>query len=156
MGIILNNIIFCMRKINEIILHCSATKEGQDIKADTIRKWHLARGFNDIGYHYVIDLDGKIEVGRPEDKAGAHTTGHNANSIGICYIGGLDKKGKAKDTRTEAQKYTMLNLVIALSLMHRGITKVTGHKRYANKACPCFDVEKWLDENGLGRLKAKK
>lgn len=143
-----------MRKINEIILHCSATKEGQDIKAETIKKWHLNQGFNDIAYHYIIDLDGKIENGRPDEKVGAHTTNHNSNTLGICYIGGLDKKGKSKDTRTDEQKYSMLNLIIALVLKYRGITKITGHRMYANKACPCFDVNEWLDENGLGKFKA--
>ena len=143
-----------MRRITEIILHCSATREGQDFKASDIKRWHLKRGFKDIGYHYVIDLDGKIEVGRPEEKVGAHVSGHNTNSIGICYIGGLDKKDKPKDTRTDAQKHTMLNLVIALSLKYKTITKVTGHNKYANKACPCFDVNKWLEDNGLEKLKS--
>lgn len=143
-----------MRKINEIILHCSATKEGQDIKAATIKKWHLEKGYKDIGYHYVIDLDGKIELGRPESQPGAHTSGHNTNSIGICYVGGLSKNGKSKDTRTDEQKFTMQNLILSLVLMHRGITKVTGHYMYANKACPSFDVDKWLDEVGLGKYKS--
>ena len=143
-----------MRRITEIILHCSATREGQDFKASDIKRWHLKRGFKDIGYHYVIDLDGKIEVGRPEEKVGAHVSGHNTNSIGICYIGGLDNKDKPKDTRTDAQKHTMLNLVIALSLKYKTITKVTGHNKYANKACPCFDVNKWLEDNGLEKLKS--
>ena len=143
-----------MRKITEIILHCSATREGQDFRAEDIKKWHLKRGFKDIGYHYIIDLDGKIEVGRPDEKVGAHVSGHNTNSIGICYIGGLDSKDKPKDTRTDEQKHSMLNLIIALTLMYRDIKKVTGHNRYANKACPCFDVDKWLEDNGLERFKA--
>ena len=143
-----------MRKITEIILHCSATREGQDKRASDIKNWHLKRGFKDIGYHYIIDLDGKIEVGRPDEKVGAHVSGHNTNSIGICYIGGLDDKDKPKDTRTEKQKYSMLNLLIALTLKYRDITKITGHNRYVNKACPCFDVEQWLDDNNLGRFKA--
>ena len=144
-----------MRRIDEIILHCPATKEGQDIKAATIRKWHLQRGFKDIGYHYVIDLDGKIEVGRPDSQVGAHTSGRNSHSIGICYVGGLDKKGKPKDTRTDAQRYSMLNLVIALILMYGTVSKVTGHRQYANQACPSFDVPAWLEEIGLGRFALK-
>lgn len=141
-----------MRSIDEIILHCSATKEGQDIKADTIRRWHLKRGFKDIGYHYVIDLDGTVETGRPVAQVGAHTEGRNAHSIGICYIGGVDSEGKPKDTRTEKQRNSMLGLVVSLVALYGTISKVTGHRRYANKACPSFDVGAWLAENGLGRL----
>ena len=89
-----------MRYINEIILHCTATKEGIDFNATDIDRWHKERGFKKIGYHYVIRLDGTIEEGRPLEEMGAHATGHNAHSIGIVYVGGLDKKGKSKDTRT--------------------------------------------------------
>ena len=104
-----------MRQIKEIILHCSATPEGKDYTVETIRKWHLARGFNDIGYHYVIYRDGSIHKGRPIEKAGAHTTGHNSYSIGICYIGGVEKNGKTpKDTRTTEQKLAMYQLVYQL------------------------------------------
>ena len=77
-----------------IIIHCSATREGQDIKAKTIKQWHLRRGFADIGYHYIIDLDGTIEKGRDESLVGAHCVGKNAISIGVCYIGGCDKNLK--------------------------------------------------------------
>ena len=74
-----------MRLVKEIIIHCSATREGQQIPVDTIRDWHLAKGWNDIGYHFYIDLDGTINKGRDIDKIGAHCKGHNRNSIGICY-----------------------------------------------------------------------
>jgi N-acetylmuramoyl-L-alanine amidase len=83
-----------MRDIKEIIVHCSATPEGKDYTVATIREWHLARKFNDIGYHYVIYRDGSINKGRSEDIAGAHCTGHNSNSIGICYIGGMTADNK--------------------------------------------------------------
>ena len=89
-----------MRQIKEIIIHCSDSPEGRNDTANDIRSWHKKRGFNDIGYHYVILLDGTIEVGRAEDQIGAHCSNHNANSIGICYIGGaewrdgVDEKGK--------------------------------------------------------------
>ena len=87
-----------MRKINKIILHCSATPEGREHNVEDIRRWHLRRGFSDIGYHYLIHLDGTIEVGRPIEKRGAHCSGQNRNSIGICYVGGMDKEmKKAKD-----------------------------------------------------------
>lgn len=91
------------RYINEIIVHCSATPEGKDFTVTDIKKWHLARGFSDIGYHYVIYRDGSVHTGRDESKIGAHCTGHNSYSIGVCYIGGCSADGKTpKDTRTEA------------------------------------------------------
>ena len=91
------------RYINEIIVHCSATPEGKDFTVTDIKKWHLARGFSDIGYHYVIYRDGSVHTGRDESKIGAHCTGHNSYSIGVCYIGGCSTDGKTpKDTRTDA------------------------------------------------------
>lgn len=129
-----------MRKVDEIILHCSATKEGQNFKAKDIDAWHNQRGFKGIGYHYVIDLDGTVETGRPEDEIGAHCLNHNARSIGICYIGGLDTTGKAKDTRTPQQKTALVKLVADLKLKYPNTT-VHGHNEFANKACPCFTVK---------------
>lgn len=129
-----------MRKVDEIILHCSATKEGQNFKAKDIDAWHKQRGFKGIGYHYVIDLDGTVETGRPEDEIGAHCLNHNARSIGICYIGGLDTTGKAKDTRTPQQKAALAKLVADLKLKYPNAT-VHGHNEFANKACPCFTVK---------------
>lgn len=129
-----------MRNINKIIVHCSATKEGKHFNAKDITKWHLERGFNDIGYHYVVLLDGKVEVGRPEIKVGAHCKGYNTNSIGICYIGGLDMNGKSKDTRTPAQKASLLSLIKQLKKKYPYAT-VHGHREFANKDCPCFDAK---------------
>lgn len=131
-----------MRQINEIIIHCSATKEGANFKAADIKRWHVqGNGWKDIGYHYVVDLDGTIELGRPIDQVGAHTSGHNTNTIGICYVGGLDLSGKAKDTRTTAQKAAIEKLITALKVCFPTIRKVSGHRDYANKACPCFDAK---------------
>lgn len=134
-----------MRTITEIILHCSATREGQDVSAETIRKFHTmpesqgGRGWSDIGYHYVIRLDGTIEKGRDESVIGAHTTGHNAHSIGVCYVGGLDKNNKPKDTRTQAQKDALCDLLRRLVVQYPN-AKIYGHNEFANKACPCFDA----------------
>lgn len=131
-----------MRKIDSIILHCSATPEGRDDSAADIDRWHRQRGFSGIGYHYVIRLDGTIEHGRPVEQIGAHCKGHNATTIGVCYIGGLRKK-KSADTRTEAQKAAMLTLVRSLqSAYHIPSSAIYGHREFANKACPCFDVQK--------------
>ena len=128
-----------MRKITKIILHCSATREGQAFTAKDIDRWHRRQGFQMIGYHYVILLDGTVEIGRPLEQPGAHTYGHNANSIGICYIGGLDQDGKPCDTRTPQQRQAMKQLIADLLRKFPNAT-VHGHREFANKDCPCFDV----------------
>ena len=131
-----------MRKIDSIILHCSATPEGRDDSAADINRWNKDHG--GIGYHYVIRLDGTVEQGRPVDRIGAHCKGHNATTVGICYIGGLAADGKTPaDTRTPAQKAAMLALVHSLqSAYHIPSSAIHGHREFANKACPCFDVQK--------------
>lgn len=129
-----------IRTIKEIIVHCSATKEGQDFTVADIKKWHLARGFSDIGYHYIIYRDGSIHTGRNVNISGAHCEGHNSHSIGVCYIGGLDKNLKPKDTRTDAQKDALLKLLKQLKQLYPKAT-IHGHYEYANKACPCFNVK---------------
>ena len=130
-----------MREIKKIILHCSATREAQDISVETIRKWHLNRGWSDIGYHYVIYLDGSIHDGRPIKRSGAHTKGHNSTSIGVCYIGGVEKDGKTpKDTRTPEQDTALVNFLSALLEQYPEAT-LHGHNEFAAKACPSFDVQ---------------
>lgn len=130
-----------MRPINKIILHCSATKEGKNFTVKDIDEWHRQRGFKCIGYHFVIYLDGTVHKGRDESEVGAHCSGHNSFSIGICYIGGLDANGKPKDTRTDKQKAAIKSLVAELKLKYPDAT-IHGHNEFANKACPCFDVKK--------------
>lgn len=130
-----------MREINKIIIHCSATPEGREHTVADITSWHKARGFATIGYHYVIYMDGTIHEGRPEEQMGAHTTGQNPNSIGICYIGGTDAKGNPMDTRTDKQKVALIALVKELKEKYPKAT-IHGHNEYANKACPSFDVKK--------------
>ncbi len=130
------------RVINKIIVHCSATAEGKDFTVADIRRWHLARGFKDVGYHYVIYRDGSINKGREESVIGAHTTGQNANSIGVCYIGGVASDGKTpKDTRTPQQKAALLRLLKELTAKYPSAT-IHGHREVANKACPSFDARK--------------
>lgn len=130
------------RSINEIIVHCTATKEGVPTTVETIRNYHVnQRGFADIGYHYLVYLDGSIHEGRDVNKNGAHCTNHNAHSIGVCYVGGLDAKGNAKDTRTEAQKEGLKQLIKQLKELYPKAT-VHGHREFANKDCPCFDAKK--------------
>lgn len=133
-----------MRQINKIVVHCSATPEGKDFTVDTIRDWHInGRGWKDIGYHYVIYRDGSIHKGRPEEQIGAHVTGHNSDSIGICYIGGVASDGKTpKDTRTEAQKASLIKLLKELKAKYPR-AEIFGHRDFTNlKACPSFDARK--------------
>lgn len=128
------------RSINMIIVHCTATIEGIDYSVAEVRKWHLKRGFSDIGYHYLVGLDGRVHEGRNVNISGAHTAGYNAHSIGVCYVGGLDKDGKAKDTRTPAQKAALKRLLTDLKKIYPHAS-IHGHREFANKACPCFDAK---------------
>lgn len=130
------------RNIKEIIVHCSATPEGKDFTVSDIKRWHLQRGFSDIGYHYVIYRDGSAHTGRSEAVSGAHCTGHNTISIGVCYIGGMDSSNKnPKDTRTQQQKDTLQRLLRELKRKYPK-AKIHSHKDFANKACPSFDATK--------------
>lgn len=137
-----------MRTITEIIIHCTATRPNAICTVESIRKYHRSLGWRDIGYHYVIYPDGSVHAGRPVEQPGAHTEGHNAHSIGIAYVGGLDADGHPADTRTEAQCLALLQLVQDLMEEHP-ITSIHGHNEYANRACPCFNVPQWLIEEGL-------
>ncbi len=133
-----------MRKINEIIVHCSATPEGKDFTVEQIDRWHRQRGWKCIGYHYVIYRDGSVHKGRNEQDEGAHCLGHNKYSIGICYIGGVTADGKTpKDTRTPEQKSALRNLVKELQIKYPSAT-VHGHNEFAAKACPSFNVKTQL------------
>ena len=130
------------RTINLIIVHCTATPEGKDYTIDDIRRWHKQKGYSDIGYHYIIYRDGTIHEGRAVNISGAHCEGKNLHSIGIVYVGGLSRDGKtAKDTRTEAQKVALLNLLLDLKHLYPQ-AKICGHNDFANKACPCFDAKR--------------
>lgn len=131
------------RYITKIIVHCSATPEGKDYTTADIKRWHLDRGFSDIGYHYVIYRDGSIHKGRDEKVAGAHCTGQNTCSIGVCYIGGVANDGKntPKDTRTLQQKNALLDVLKDLKGKYPQ-AKIYSHRDFANKACPSFDATK--------------
>lgn len=134
-----------MRTVNKIIVHCSDTPEGRDDRAADIKRWHTAKppkgnGWSDIGYHYVIDLDGTVEPGRPVDTVGAHCSGHNADSVGVCYVGGRGTDGLPKDTRTVPQKFALRTLLKYLLQKYPG-AQIYGHRDFANKPCPCFDAK---------------
>jgi N-acetylmuramoyl-L-alanine amidase len=135
-----------MRKLTRIILHCTATPDGRHVDVATIRSWHKKRGWSDIGYHYVIYLDGSVHAGRDVAKVGAHVAGHNADTIGVVYVGGTDAGGKAKDTMNAAQETAFVNLVKHLRDQYGPLT-LHGHNEYAAKACPSFNVKQkfgWL------------
>lgn len=143
-----------MRNPDTIIIHCSATEAGWDFRAADIDRWHREQGFAMIGYHWVVDLDGTVEQGRPETMNGAHCKGWNSRAIGICYVGGLDEDGNPADTRTRRQKIALHNLVYQIMDRYPTITRVIGHRDTSPdlngdgvispsewiKACPCFDV----------------
>jgi N-acetylmuramoyl-L-alanine amidase len=123
------------RYINEIIVHCTATPAGRPHTVDDVRRWHREKGWSDIGYHYLVYLDGTVHNGRDVDIAGAHCTGHNTNSIGVCYVGGL-----GGDTRTEEQKAGLIRILTELRGLYPN-AKIYGHRDFANKDCPSFDAK---------------
>ena len=123
-----------------IIIHCSATRPGQDVGAAEIDRWHRQRGFDGIGYHYVVRLDGTIEEGRPYHREGAHALGWNKRAVGICYIGGLDNRKRPCDTRTIQQREALKTLILRLKKEHPGLVRILGHRDVARKDCPCFDA----------------
>ena len=134
-----------MRAIHKIIIHCTATREGDDISVDTIRRWHLARGWSDCGYHYVIDIKGNINAGRPIELIGAHCRGENKYSIGVAYVGGVEADGVTpKDTRTKAQKDSIIRLVKKLKGCYPDVS-IHGHNEFSNKACPSYNVQNEKD-----------
>lgn len=129
-----------MRKISELIWHCTATREGQEVSVKEIDSWHKARGWQGIGYHKVVHLDGAVSEARPESKIGSHVAGRNTGTLGYVYVGGVMADGKTpKDTRTPAQKKTMRRLTVE-AIARYGLTMVSGHRDYAAKACPCFNA----------------
>ena len=130
-----------MRKIDKIIVHCSATPKGKHFSAETIKSWHLKRGFSDIGYHFIIHLDGSLEYGRMGNIQGAHCKEENKFSIGLCYIGGMnDTMEEWEDTRTNKQKESLVELLSLLKKLHTE-AKIYGHRDFSTKLCPSFDAK---------------
>ena len=134
--------------INFLTIHCAATPEGRHVAADQITAWDKAK-FGQTSYHWVIELDGSTHRTLRDDQKGAHVAHHNTGNIGICYVGGVDAHGDPKDTRTEAQKKSLLTLVRTYKDRYPGIT-VRGHRDWpdVHKACPSFDVAAWLKKTG--------
>lgn len=143
-----------MRKINELIVHCTATPSNFMSSAtpaqrvDEVRRWHVEdNGWSDIGYHYLIDRGGQLLNGRPVSRAGAHVKGHNSDTIGISLFGGKGgtKNQSFEDNFTPEQGETLRRLINQLQNEYGPGLKISGHQEYANKACPCFDVRGWLN-----------
>ena len=130
-----------MRKILEIIVHCTATFADQRVTVADITRWHKQRGWKTIGYHYIVDQAGNVFEGRPIEQAGAHCLEHNKNSIGIAYCGGLGHDGRPADTRTPEQKDALLGLLTRLKQSFPEAV-IHSHSDFAKKACPCFDATK--------------
>lgn len=152
-----------MRKVDLIVIHCSATKPGMKLTPEALDRMHRERGFHGCGYHFYIDRDGIIHTMRPMERIGAHARGYNAHSIGICYEGGLDERGQPKDTRTPQQKHSLRVLVRVLAHDYK-VTRIVGHRDLSPdlngdgmiepwewmKVCPCFEVKKEVN-SWLGR-----
>ncbi|MBD5213337.1 MAG: N-acetylmuramoyl-L-alanine amidase [Bacteroidales bacterium] len=128
-----------MRRIDLIIVHCTATPAGRDVTAADVDRWHRQRGFRSIGYHYLVRLDGRVEQGRSDAEIGAHCSGRNANSIGVCYAGGCDSRMNPVDTRMPEQCRALRELLAELKARYPD-AKICGHRDFAAKACPSFDA----------------
>jgi len=137
-----------MRRIEEIIIHCSYTPPSMAVTADLIRKWHVdERGWDDIGYHFVITRTGEIQYGRPIGIQGAHVYGHNDYTIGICMAGGMAEDEKTPDCNFTRWQWEALETLVDDLTQEYGDMPVSGHRDYdANKACPCFDAREWAGE----------
>jgi peptidoglycan hydrolase-like protein with peptidoglycan-binding domain len=142
------------RRITDIVIHCTASKVSNDLTVEDIRRMHKKQGWADIGYHYVVTLDGRVHTGRDVDLIGAHVSGHNAHSIGVVYVGGLDRDGDPCDTRNDLQKAALLSLLLELRKNYPDAT-ISGHRDFSPdlngngtiepfeyiKLCPCFNAK---------------
>jgi N-acetyl-anhydromuramyl-L-alanine amidase AmpD len=138
-----------MFPIRWLTIHCAATPEGRDVKAEQIEQWDIAK-FGQKSYHWIVELDGSKHQSLEDDQLGAHVHLHNSGNIGICYVGGCDVHGNPKDTRTDAQKASLLDLVQHYITLYPDI-QVLGHRDWpdVHKDCPSFDVDSWLTQAGV-------
>lgn len=125
-----------MRTIRRHIIHASATPNERDVDVTDIRRWHTAKGWKDVGYHFVIRRNGVLENGRPVAEVGAHVQGHNSDSIGTCLVGA----GVSLSDFTPAQLKTLKELHQRLAIQYPGIT-LHGHREFTqSKTCPGFNI----------------
>ena len=142
-----------MRALDEIIIHCTATRKSwmahnsTSAKVAELKRWHVEdNNWSDIGYHFVIDVDGTVATGRPVTRPGAHCRGKNRRSIGVTLVGGFggSQDDEFTDHYTDEQDEALTLLIESLKETYPAITKITGHNQYANKGCPCFDVQEYI------------
>ena len=144
-----------MRYIDKLIVHCTATPQFKDFDVEDVRDWHVkGNGWSDVGYHFLIKLDGTLQEGRPMERIGSHVRGQNKSSIGIAYVGGMDKDmDEWIDTRTPEQKDAIFNLLMDLKFQFPDAV-VYGHDDFTDKkVCPCFnakeeykEISEWIGE----------
>lgn len=138
------------RKSTEfIVVHCSATRPSMNIGVKEITQWHKAKGWKTIGYHYVITRDGVLQTGRRENEIGAHVEGHNANSIGVCLVGGVHEDSLAAENNFTDAQFKALKTLLGFLRVKYPTAVIQGHRDFAgvNKSCPCFDVKPWVETN---------
>ena len=136
-----------LRSVDYIVVHCAATRPSLDIGAQEIRRWHMQKGWFDIGYHKVIRRDGKIEVGRESTVPGAHARGFNERSLSVCLVGGVAEDGKTVEDNFTDEQYASLWFVLLNWKSKYPDAEIVGHRDLpgVNKGCPSFDVRAWLD-----------
>jgi len=130
-----------MRDITKIIIHCTATPASMDLTPETLRQWHLDKGWSDCGYHYYIDRQAVVHTMRPAEKIGAHCKGHNRDSIGIAMAGGAEN-GEPVFNFTRTQMLTVDNLAKHLAELYN--CTIHGHNEFSSKACPSYNVKEWF------------
>ncbi|MBP3829853.1 MAG: lysozyme [Bacteroidaceae bacterium] len=148
-----------MGELKRLVIHCTATREGREVTGAEIRRWHTSpvskggRGWKQVGYSDLIHLNGGVENLVPYDEDETvdpwevtnGAAGYNGTSRHVVYVGGLDMTGKPRDTRTSAQKKALERYVKAFHRKHPA-AQIVGHNELSAKACPSFDVRKWLKE----------
>ena len=144
------------QRTDYIFIHCSATKPSQDIDAKEIDIWHRGRGFLEIGYHFVIKRNGMVEIGRDLMDVGAHVKRYNRNSVGICMVGGVSQKDHTvpENNFTEEQWVSLYTLIQDM-MGEFPTARVLGHNEVSSKACPSFNVQEWLENNGIENPEVK-
>ena len=141
-----------MKEVLYIVVHCSCTKVSQKVTVEDIDRWHKAKNWAMIGYHWVVYQDGSIHMGRDEKYEGAHVKHYNSHAIGVCYIGGKDDKGRYADTRTPEQKAALWFLLKDLKQSYPN-AKIVGHRDFPNvsKLCPCFSCDEYASLNQISK-----
>lgn len=151
-----------MATLKYLVIHCTATPEGREVSAAQIRQWHTSpppkgNGWQQVGYTDMVHLDGRVErLVRNNEDANVDpwertngAAGYNSVSRHIVYVGGVDAKGKPKDTRTPAQREALARYVRTFRRQHPTVAIIGHHDLNPAKSCPSFDVAKWLRELGL-------